>query len=224
MAEKATTTGYGHTILNPTVTSASNGEAATAGAVKAANDNANTRILKSAIGQPGGVPKLDENGKVLNADGSIAGSGVIIADIDFATAPTASLVVLLEGYKKIYVQIRAKHNHTSSANIELDAKLKGGVNKLGLTTVSMSGSTVASGGGIARTTTHAKDTFWEVEAELSIKDGRIAATSINNGTQYPSLRSSTTPNTSNELVDGIILSVAQGLLYEGTILVWGFPE
>ncbi|MED3549950.1 tail fiber protein [Cytobacillus praedii] len=63
-AEKATTTGYGHTILNPTLTSTSHNEAATAGAAKAANDNANSRIPSNMINKPNGVLGLDSEGKI----------------------------------------------------------------------------------------------------------------------------------------------------------------
>ncbi|MGE6488524.1 phage tail protein [Paenisporosarcina sp. NPDC076898] len=60
----ASLTVKGITKLNNAVNSTSETEAATPKAVKTANDNADSRVLKSSINQPNGVAGLDGTGKI----------------------------------------------------------------------------------------------------------------------------------------------------------------
>jgi phage-related tail fiber protein len=77
----ASTSAPGIVQLNDTVTSTSTTQAATARAVKQAYDLANAAIPSSQKGQPNGVATLDENGKVINADGTYPGG---VSEEDFA--------------------------------------------------------------------------------------------------------------------------------------------
>ncbi|WP_313891112.1 phage tail protein [Psychrobacillus sp.] len=136
MAEKATTTGYGHTILNPTITSTSNNEAATAGAVKAVADIANTKapashthtigqvtglqteldkkINESLRNQANGFVGLDSSGKLPTG---LSIQKVKIADIDMSISPAIEYIINdLENYTDVEVYIENVKTTYSGVN------------------------------------------------------------------------------------------------------------
>lgn len=156
MAEKASTTGYGHTILNPTTTSTSHSEAATAGAVKAVADIANTKapashshtigqvtglqseldskIPKSSINQPGGVVGIGSDGVP-----QVAPKKTKLFEINLAQNPSVVVSINnLSNYKDFTLVIKNVVNTHASTN-ELQVR----VNGLSLTTDYMGYNIVA---------------------------------------------------------------------------------
>ncbi|TCJ04085.1 tail fiber protein [Cytobacillus praedii] len=104
LVEKATLTKVGHVQLNSSTISTDETTAATPKAVKAANDNANSRIQSSTINKPNGVAGLDANGKLPSQ--FIAGAMVKISEVNFAQIPPAPTfnITGLADYKKILIK------------------------------------------------------------------------------------------------------------------------
>lgn len=78
----------------------------------------NASIPKSEKGQPGGVPMLDENGNIVNADGTRIGALTKISEVDLSLTPANSVSISgLRNYKDIIILLSGiKHNHTSILN------------------------------------------------------------------------------------------------------------